>query len=79
MADYYVPAGQLRVFGAGTFAGDAVLDNLHNVAGPVTYQIGAAPAATIPMAVNEDTVTLPVNGQQLTITNGLPSELKVSG
>lgn len=79
MADYYIPAGQMRIYGLGTFPNNATLDDLHNVVGNVTYQIGVAPPVVMPFHVNQDPVVLPVNGQQFQVTNNLPSELKVSG
>lgn len=77
MANHFIPTNANEVFAAGTIAGNASLDNLHNVLGNVTYQIGVAPPAVIPMAQDEAPVVIAVNGLQFSVTNNLPSELNV--
>lgn len=78
MPQHQILAGANHLFPAGTFVDHFDLDNQHNVVGNVRYQIGPAPAVTVPLAVNEPALRVGnVHGQQVVVTNLLPSSLYV--
>lgn len=75
MAEVRIPPLGVHVFPAGLIPGDLELDNRHNVAGPVQYQIGAAPTVTVPIAPNVTYEVKNIHQQQVTVSNGLPNSL----
>lgn len=72
-----IASGANFVFGAGTINAGCELDNRHNVAGDVRYQIGVQPQVTIPMVPNGEYRVPNVNGEQFSVHNGLPNTLDV--
>ncbi len=75
MPEIRINAGATYVFAAGTLGDTVTLDNRHNVAGNVQYQIAAQPLTTMPIAPNGHDVVNNIHGQQLTVVNQLPNSL----
>ena len=72
-----IGAGATYVFPAGVLDDRVDLQNRHNVAGQVTYQIAAQPAVNIQVQPNQEYAINHIRAQTLTITNGLPNSLYV--
>ncbi|MDQ3125486.1 MAG: hypothetical protein M3Q74_07755 [Pseudomonadota bacterium] len=72
-----IGAGATYVFPAGALDDQVELDNRHNAAGQVTYQIAAQPAVNIQVQPNQEYTINHIRAQSLTITNGLPNGLYV--
>ena len=78
MPERQILTGANVLIPANTIPGNASLDNRHNVAGNVSYQIGAAPQVNVPLQTNEDPTPVPgVNNQTLRVINGLTSSIYV--
>lgn len=76
--ELHIMAGQTHVFPAGVIQDAVSLDNRHNVAGTVSYQIGGQPGVNVPITPNAGPVAVrDINGQMLAITNNLPNSLYV--
>ncbi len=76
MPELRLNAGVVHVFPAGQLADQLELDNRHNVAGNVVYQIGVAPTVTMPIRVGDERYYIRnIRGQQLTVTNQLANSL----
>ncbi|MBI2261450.1 MAG: hypothetical protein HYU62_07265 [Caulobacterales bacterium] len=70
-----IGAGATYVFPAGALDEQVRLENRHNVAGQVTYQIAAQPAVNIQIQPNQENTINQIRAQSLTIINGLPNSL----
>lgn len=71
-----IRAGANHVFPAAPNMQAIEVDNRHNVAGSITYQIQGRGAVQVPMRVNEDTLTIPnIHGLQTTVTNNLAASI----
>ncbi|GGX93455.1 hypothetical protein GCM10007160_21290 [Litchfieldella qijiaojingensis] len=75
MSEVRIPSDGQHVFPAGQLDENLELENRHNVAGSVLYQIATRPVVTINMTPNEEYRVQGINGQQLTVTNHLPNSL----
>ncbi|EPC03676.1 hypothetical protein L861_19270 [Litchfieldella anticariensis FP35 = DSM 16096] len=75
MPEVRIAPGAVHVFPTGQLDENLELENRHNVAGPVMYQIAVRPVVTINMTPDEEYQVQGVNGQQLTVTNNLPNSL----
>ena len=76
MPELRIDAGANHIFPADQLENQLELDNRHNVAGNVVYQIGARPAVTMPIKVGDERYYIRnINGLQLSVTNQLPNSL----
>lgn len=75
MTEQRINAGAAHVFPAGTLNDTLQLENRHNVAGTVQYQIAAGMVINVPIVANADHTINNIHGQQVTVTNLLPNSL----
>lgn len=71
-----ISSGQNKIFPPGIVNNNLTLDNRHNVAGTIQYQIAAQPVVTVPVQPNDDDIIINgVNGQQVRVLNNLPASI----
>jgi hypothetical protein len=75
MSEIRIAPGATHVFAAGQLEEVLELENRHNVNGVVQYQIGARAWVNINMAPNMEFQIQGINGQQLSVVNGLSNSL----
>lgn len=75
MSEVRIAPGAQHVFPEGQLAESLELENRHNVGGPVRYQIATRRQVRIDMTPDQEYRVQGINGQQLTVSNGLPNSL----
>lgn len=76
MQEQKINRGKQHIYPAGSIQDIMILENRHNVAGSISYQIGNRPMVTIQIRPNEPgTPIINIDGLSLLIRNNLPSSI----